>query len=246
MNCLKIRKLDVCGESSGRVVRDSQQKDRPGRSDRGGKVRWGGKKAIGSHSLAAFLRSRTACKGLSAVLAISQPIGFLRLGIAYIRCSRGSAAVWRYVWHGAGGHQVGLDPIEERGRAKRELSRNLYLLKGIVLDTFESRKAELKGDGKAGRWFNPQKLHVLPKPGKVPVADIDQTDIRDCLAPIWHEKALGRLCQTAVGGFVSQTVSGQKFLAISCHEVICIAFCPISVRAAAHFSRRPLRWSRHG
>lgn len=51
--------------------------------------------------------------------------------------------------------RVGLDPIEERARAKRELSRNLYLLKGIVLDTSESSKAELKGDGKAGRWFNP-------------------------------------------------------------------------------------------
>lgn len=32
-------------------------------------------------------------------------------------------------------------------------------------------------------------LHVLPKLGKVPVADVDQTDIRDTLAPIWHTKA---------------------------------------------------------
>lgn len=29
----------------------------------------------------------------------------------------------------------------------------------------------------------------LPKLGKVPVADIDQKDIRDTLAPIWHAKA---------------------------------------------------------
>jgi hypothetical protein len=29
----------------------------------------------------------------------------------------------------------------------------------------------------------------LPKLGKIPVADIDQNDIRDCLAPIWHSKA---------------------------------------------------------
>jgi integrase len=47
----------------------------------------------------------------------------------------------------------------------------------------------LKGDGVAGRWFSPLELHVLPKLGKVPVADIDQKDIRDVLAPIWHTKA---------------------------------------------------------
>ncbi|WP_425434558.1 phage integrase central domain-containing protein [Litoreibacter janthinus] len=59
----------------------------------------------------------------------------------------------------------------------------------MALDAFESRKAELKGDGKAGRWFSPLQLHVLPKLGKVPVSDIDQRDIRDTLAPIWHTKA---------------------------------------------------------
>jgi len=32
-------------------------------------------------------------------------------------------------------------------------------------------------------------LHVLLKLGQVPVADIDQKDIRDTLAPIWHVKA---------------------------------------------------------
>jgi len=67
--------------------------------------------------------------------------------------------------------------------------RNLHLLKDIALDAFESRKAELKGDGKAGRWFTPLQLHILPKLGNVPVAEINQTDIRDVLRPIWHEKA---------------------------------------------------------
>ena len=41
----------------------------------------------------------------------------------------------------------------------------------------------------AGRWFSPLRLYVLPKLGKVPVADIDQNDIRDILQPIWHTKA---------------------------------------------------------
>lgn len=93
--------------------------------------------------------------------------------------------------------RAGLDPIKERERAKREAARDLHLLKDIALDAFESRKAELKGDGKAGRWFSPLALHVLPKLGKVPVSDIDQTDIRDCLAPIWHSKA--ETAQKAIG-----------------------------------------------
>lgn len=81
------------------------------------------------------------------------------------------------------------DPIKERERERREAARNLHLLKDVALDAFESRKAELKGDGLAGRWFSPLQLHILPKLGKVPVADIDQNDIRDVLQPIWHTKA---------------------------------------------------------
>jgi len=83
----------------------------------------------------------------------------------------------------------GLDPIKERERQQRDAARNIHKLADVALDAFESRKAELKGDGKAGRWYSPLELHVLPKLGKVPVADIDQKDIRDTLAPIWHTKA---------------------------------------------------------
>jgi integrase len=82
-----------------------------------------------------------------------------------------------------------LDPIKERERQAREAARDVHMLCDIALDAFESRKAELKGDGKAGRWFTPLELHVLPKLGSVPVSDIDQKDIRDVLAPIWHTKA---------------------------------------------------------
>ncbi len=83
----------------------------------------------------------------------------------------------------------GHDPIKERERQRREATRNIHLLKDIAADAFESRKAELKGDGVAGRWMSPLEIHVLRKLGKVPVAEIDQRDIRDTLAPIWHTKA---------------------------------------------------------
>lgn len=85
--------------------------------------------------------------------------------------------------------QDGLDPIKEREKAKREALRNLHMLQDVAIDAFEARKAELKGDGKAGRWFSPLEIHVLPRLGKMPVSEIDQIDIRDTLAPIWHDKA---------------------------------------------------------
>ena len=82
-----------------------------------------------------------------------------------------------------------VDPIKDRERQRKEAVRNLHLFEDVARDAFESRKAELKRDGKAGRWFSPLELHVLPKLGKMPVSEIDQMDIRDTLAPIWHTKA---------------------------------------------------------
>ncbi|MDH4442121.1 MAG: integrase arm-type DNA-binding domain-containing protein [Rhizobium sp.] len=96
---------------------------------------------------------------------------------------RETAERWRFI------SRSDLDPIKERQRQRREAAKKLNLLREIANDAFESRKAELKGDGLAGRWFSPLELHVLPKLGGVPVSDIDQTDIRDTLAPIWHSKA---------------------------------------------------------
>lgn len=98
--------------------------------------------------------------------------------------ARDQAAHWRSFV------REGKDPIKERERQRREAERNMHLLRDVALDAFESRKAELKGDGKAGRWFSPLDLHILPRLGKVPIADIDQIDIRDTLKPIWHNKAV--------------------------------------------------------
>ncbi|UWQ22402.1 site-specific integrase [Jannaschia sp. W003] len=83
----------------------------------------------------------------------------------------------------------GRDPIKERERELREATRADTSLRRIAEEAFEARKAELKGEGLAGRWFSPLELHVLPKLGKVPVEDLDQRDIRDVLAPLWHTKA---------------------------------------------------------
>ncbi|MFN3213742.1 MAG: tyrosine-type recombinase/integrase [Henriciella sp.] len=96
--------------------------------------------------------------------------------------ARISADRWRAVV------RDGKDPIKERDKQRRRDERSLNLLNDIAQDCFETRKAELKNDGKSGRWFSPLELYVLPKLGRIPVADIDQIDVRNALAPIWHEK----------------------------------------------------------
>jgi integrase len=59
----------------------------------------------------------------------------------------------------------------------------------ISADCFEARKAELKGDGTAGRWLSPLTIHVLPKLGKTPVTELDQRDLVSVIKPLWHDKA---------------------------------------------------------
>jgi integrase len=100
-----------------------------------------------------------------------------------LKIARQNAEKWQVVV------REGKDAIKEREAQRRTSERNMHVLRDVALDAFESRKAELKGDGKAGRWFSPLELHILPRLGRMPVSQIDQRDIRDTLAPIWHEKA---------------------------------------------------------
>ena len=78
------------------------------------------------------------------------------------------------------------DPILERQKARRPITRLSF--KRAVEICFDARKAELKGDGAAGRWMSPLAVHVIPKIGAYPVEEIDQHVLKDLLAPIWHEK----------------------------------------------------------
>ena len=84
----------------------------------------------------------------------------------------------------------GIDPILQRDKQRRDAIRFDNTLAKIAEEAFEARKAQLRDDGKAGRWFSPLELHVLPRLGSYPVTSIDQRLIRDTLGPIWHEKAV--------------------------------------------------------
>jgi hypothetical protein len=78
-----------------------------------------------------------------------------------------------------------VDPIQQRDLESRSAALSDISLKHIAETAFEARRAELRGDGKAGRWFSPLELHILPRLGKVPVTEINQRMIRDTLQPIW-------------------------------------------------------------
>ena len=82
-----------------------------------------------------------------------------------------------------------VDPISARERQRADRRHGQNLLSNVACDAFDSHKASLKRDGAAGRWFSPLELHVLPKLGMTPIAEVTQRDIRDTLQPIWHEKA---------------------------------------------------------
>ncbi len=117
------------------------------------------------------------------VHGMRREMGLGSLQYVSLKEARDEAEKWRAVL------RQGKDPIKERERLKREVSNDDHSLALIANEAFEARKAELKGDGKAGRWFSPLELHVLPRIGRIPVEDIDQQDIRNTLAPIWHTKA---------------------------------------------------------
>lgn len=110
-------------------------------------------------------------------------MGLGALRYVSLKEARDTADHWRSVV------RAGVDPIKERERRAREADRDSNTLAQVAADAFEARKAELKGDGKAGRWFSPLELHVLPKLGRTPIEEIGQQDVRNVLQPIWHEKA---------------------------------------------------------
>ncbi|WP_336098919.1 tyrosine-type recombinase/integrase [Roseovarius sp. CH_XMU1461] len=111
-------------------------------------------------------------------------MGLGNLQSVSLKEAREAAERWRSVV------RDGKDPIKERERERRKAARDDHTLAAVAKEAFEARKPELREDGKAGRWFSPLELHVLPKLGKVPIEDIDQRDIKNTLAEIWHTKGV--------------------------------------------------------
>lgn len=100
-----------------------------------------------------------------------------------LKQARDLAAQWRSVI------ASGRDPIKERNATEKIRRKADTTLATVTRETFEARQAELRGAGTAGRWMSPLETHVLQRLGKTPINEIDQRDIKDLLAPLWHTKA---------------------------------------------------------
>ncbi|MFK7841812.1 MAG: tyrosine-type recombinase/integrase [Sphingorhabdus sp.] len=131
----------------------------------------------------------------------------------------------------------GIDPIIERLR-ERQSAMPMTLAEAIE-GCFLSRKAQLKNEGKAGRWLSPLTNHIIPKIGKIPVEEVSQHHLQSTLAPIWHnkastaEKALQRtglaLTHAAALGLevdLNATRKAQALLGAQRHSVTHIAAMP--------------------
>ncbi|WP_102830750.1 tyrosine-type recombinase/integrase [Bartonella bovis] len=80
----------------------------------------------------------------------------------------------------------GNDPIVFREQSILKQQSNVF--QEIAQAAFESKKAELKNEGKNGRWFSPLELHVIPHIGNLPIEKLTANIIRNVLAPLWHKK----------------------------------------------------------
>lgn len=79
----------------------------------------------------------------------------------------------------------GIDPIDARRQARYRTSS--MTVQEAVESCFIAKQAELKGDGKHGRWMSPVK-HIISKIGDDPIESVDQHTIKRALEDLWHSK----------------------------------------------------------
>ena len=84
-----------------------------------------------------------------SVFGKRREMGLRSLSAVGLKQARELAAKWQAVAND------GKDPVHERQAQARWQMVSSVTLKSIAEEAFEARKAELKGDGKAGRWFSP-------------------------------------------------------------------------------------------
>ena len=115
------------------------------------------------------------------------------LGLGSVRTlslarARGDCERWRDLMNDK--HKP-VNPIEEKRRLEIEAQqgRNVPTLAEVAPLAFDAIKGRLKDDGKAGRWYSPLRLHVLPVLGTLKIEDVHQRDIEKALKPIWQTKA---------------------------------------------------------
>jgi len=79
----------------------------------------------------------------------------------------------------------GEDPLIVR-RAAEEARDNTF--EALAWQTLEAKRPELKNERAIDNWIMPLRVHVFPKIGNRPVAEVTGPVIRDVLLPIWRTK----------------------------------------------------------
>ncbi|MFT7594531.1 MAG: integrase [Paracoccaceae bacterium] len=84
-----------------------------------------------------------------------------------------------------------VNPLDQKRRLERGAKdgRKALTLAEVAPMAFEALKGRLKDEGKAGRWYSPLRLYVLPVMGELKIEDVHQRDIVKALGPIWKTKA---------------------------------------------------------
>ena len=117
--------------------------------------------------------------------------------------ARTQAVRWRSVL------SQGLDPIIERDK-EREILNHRETLSETFAKAFEAKKRALVGDGKAGRWDSPLRLHILPHIGDIPIEDINSKHIERALGPIWNKKQeTARKCLNRLNYVLKYALAGN-------------------------------------
>jgi integrase len=86
------------------------------------------------------------------------------------------------------GIRDGIDPIEakRKGKAARQSARTTF--GDIALAYIDAQKAGWAA-GTLTAWNSSMRLHVLPKIGKLPVAEVDTDAVLRALRPVWEKNA---------------------------------------------------------
>lgn len=84
-----------------------------------------------------------------------------------------------------------IDPID--GIVSKQITKPAevdWSFAAMARACFEAKKATLKGEGKAGRWFSPLETHVIPQIGHMHVETLKPQVIVDMLIKdnLWHNK----------------------------------------------------------
>jgi len=82
----------------------------------------------------------------------------------------------------------GRDPKTLRDAERAANRRNYRTVSTIFEEFFKTHKRTLKGEGDAGRWWSPVKIHVLPALGEETVETLTVDKIVSVFEPIWTAK----------------------------------------------------------